>query len=259
MPLTGPVTLNWTWDPTQGGLVMDVITSSITVAPGTVSVAVINAQPNEDIAFTLVGISAPTQTIRADSTGVISNGTLIIPINVEKGTVTVKATGQSTGLFGTDTFQVLTDAPISVTQSPDAAPTLISQTGVIRWVFQDKQTGGLGSYVVPINPTSMTSAQAPPKPLTVDLTTAPNGRPIFYQGSRRPYEWRFTGTCRTEAFFNALNDYYGLKRRFYTIDHFNRAWVTTWEELNLTTVRDVNNPYAHTYEVKALIYGEVQL
>lgn len=110
----------------------------------------------------------------------------------------------------------------------DAAPVAIAAaffSGVRHFVFQDLAPGGLGSYVFPINPTSMTS---PHMEFAINSvhTTAPisEGRFHIYRTRVMAHEWTLTGVCISEEMQETLDSYANLNRRIYIIDHRNRAW-----------------------------------
>lgn len=244
--------VSWTFTPLVPQFTMT-MAETVFERPRNLQPSCLNAAPGEWVTFTIVGYPGETY-MQANSSGVVTGVRVPVLSTIPAGSHTLRA--ETASAEATIGFQILYNSPPRPDPpAADAPPEEVVQTGVTRWVFQDLVTGGLGSYVVPMNPESMTSPHAPPSPITPQWTTAPDGQGILWEGSGRAYEWTFSGTCLTEEHYNKLVAYHQLERKFYVIDHRNRAWIVTWEALNFTHKYVSGFPYAHTYEVTALVYG----
>lgn len=246
-----PITINWQYlaslDEYQHVLTVD--EDVLAVTPGSVEVSLVNLPPGQEVTFTVGGLASPT-VLEADDTGRILRGSVDVP-ELDAGVWTIVATAGSFQAAGTVT--VLEDAPPALTpQAPDAQP--VNPGAGTRWVLQDLQPGGLGSYVFPVNPSRWSEPHTTNR-ITVDRTTSPIGQPIVWMGGNAGEEFVFAGNARTATFVQRLRDYHAINRRFYLIDHRNRAWIVTFDDLDLRPVRDRDFPNAHTYEVKAYCYA----
>lgn len=95
-----------------------------------------------------------------------------------------------------------------------------------HWVFQDllaEVEGGIGSFILPINPSEMSSPHQE-YGMSGRHTTAVTGQFHIFQTGAIPKEWTFAGYCPNQETQEAMEAYRNLNRRFYIIDHHNRAW-----------------------------------
>lgn len=237
--------------------VQELQTTELVTTPSSILTSVVGMDPNENIVFTLVGTGV-VATIQANGSGTLTSISIPIP-ELSPGTFTLTATGAMSGRTDSDTFNVLFTADVRPTDpNADTGATPVPQVGVRKWVLQDPVSGGT-QYVFPINPSSMKPPHAP-RFIDVEHTTSPQGIPVLWEGVSRAHEWEFSGYLQTEAFADALLYFYDLNRRFILIDHRNRAWVVIFDQVDLQPKRNIEEPYAHEYTVKAFIYGEaVQL
>jgi hypothetical protein len=155
------------------------------------------------------------------------------------GTHTLTATQGAA--IGTQTFTIV-NAPESLVEiiAPDAPPTIVPGSvqpdGTRRWVFQDLTPGGLGSWVLPMNPAEMGSP-AFSREFTTKTTTASEevgGQFHVYENAFSPVEWQFSGYCPTKTMREKLEAFHALNRRWYLHDHRGRAWKVTFQDLELT-------------------------
>ena len=134
-------------------------------------------------------------------------------------------------------------APLAspINQPPDALPVEIPgavRHGVRHWVFQDLRptpNGGLGSWVLPISPHEM-SAPHRENTFSSRHTTAraeSGGQFHIFQAGQTMLEWKFSGYAPDEEFCDQLWAYRNLNRRFYVIDHRNRAWKVVFTNLEI--------------------------
>lgn len=224
-------------------LVVEILTPRVVSAPSAISVSVADAMLDEEVVFTILGQTVFRED--PDPSGAIE--LLSIPVPdlksgsthlMQPGTYELVAT-QGTAI-GTAEFTVL-DPPPEVPEilSPDALPNpvpgAIQPNGVRRWVFQDLMPGGLGSWVLPMNPKEMGSP-AFTRELTARTTTADvelGGQFHVYEDAFTPVEWTFTGYAPTPDMQDQLEAYADLNRRWYLHDHRGRAWKVTFQNLEL--------------------------
>jgi hypothetical protein len=260
-----PITVSWRLTAASGLYTITVANTQIQETPGVVMVLLSSAAPNETIALSIEGTSGGsyanvsglglgvTTTILTDELG---SATCTIPVpGVSAGTYQVKAVGSTSGT-AVALFKVLNDAQLPPSAgASDSSYSPVSQTGVIKWVFQDPATGGLGNYIFPINPTTSTDPH-PPKAITWDHTASIAGPNLGWDTAARAAEWKFSGTVLTQAFHDKLVAYAALNHRFWIFDHLNRKWLCTIEQLTLTPKNQPNNYWVHTYDIVALVFKQ---
>lgn len=245
IPIVTPVSIN-------------VLDPDLIRAPTSVQVAVGNADPDEALTFTIDGTTVWTDV--ADSEGYLV-AAIPVPGTTMSGTHTVAVTAAVSGT-DSDTFTVAFDPPANpVVRSPDANPVLVDGSEG-RWVFQDLQPGGLGSWVLPINPTSMTSPFAEKQVAVAHTTAGSSGIHQLAVGPALATPWRVVGYCPDETFYNHLKDYEALPRRIYVIDQRGRAWTVAIESIAVETRRRQNddvapdNDWAGNWTMQAYILDE---
>lgn len=248
---------------TATDLVVIAMDKELKRAPTSLAVSVYGAEADEDLDFKIDGATVATDT--ADADGTVQEISIPVDESVVAGVHTVSVLSAS-AKTGSDTFTVLVD-PIDepVLQGVDTDPVLIPEAlvnGVYKWVLQDLMPGGLGSWVMPINPASMTSPGVE-TPVTVQHTTAVvTGRSHIWQGGSTAVEWSFSGFCPDQDFYEQLQDYASLTRRFYIIDHRSRAWKVAITGLDMVArlrALDENGApldWRHDYTVRAVIYEQ---
>jgi hypothetical protein len=247
----GSGTLSWATEPRPSGLIGLEAEDTIYDTPSWLKVSVLSASADGDVEFRINGVLVHTAT--ADETGSIA--TLSIPVDetVTPGTHTVVALDVDTGQEDSETFTVqsLTVEPGS---DPEPGGPATPATGaVIRWVFELPDPGGM-TFQFPHNPTEMTSPFSQ-RVLNPEHTTSPDGQPIIFEGEPVATEWSATGVVFTQAHYDALEQWHALNRRFFAIDHHERAWWVTLEAVDWTPMRDPSRPWAHRYTLKFLIWG----
>ena len=221
-----------------GDLQIAVLDDRIKRAPSSITVVVDGGRPQMDVNFYLDGLSGPelVLTTSLDTSGGLQPTSITITGDVggAQGTRTVTVQQAALG-GGTDsssaTYEVVKAPAFSPTiQGPDTDPVEIPEAvdvnGVRHWVLQDLlgvMDGGIGSYVMPINPTTMTSPHLE-FALKTHHTTAIDGMFHIFQAGNIPKEWTFTGVADTQEFVEQLEAYRNLNRRFWIIDHHDRAW-----------------------------------
>jgi hypothetical protein len=253
-------------DPVASMLIVELYTPILETVPSAVTVSVVDALGDGDIIFEIDGVEVFR--IEPDSDGGLDLATIPVPdrlggVNVLAGmhTLTVRQ-GIS---MGEVEFEVLNDAdgvPESVgpDAEPVAVPGAVQPNGTLRWVFQDLMPGGLGSWVLPMNPVDM---NPPPlvRALTAETTTASEelgGQFHIYEDSFTPVEWAFSGVCPTKEMRENLEAYHALNRRWYLHDHQGRVWKVVFSSLELmprltTNWQGEETDEFHDYEAVVLV------
>lgn len=251
----GTGTLTWSLAARPSGLIDLQADPFAYDSPSWLRVGVISATEDDDVEFEIDG--TVVLTITTDATGAIPE--LTIPLEgIATGVHTVLARDVFTGQEDAETFTVLDVQPDTDAPTPDDGPTTAATGTVIRWVFELVGVGAM-TYTFPNNPTEMTTPHAA-RVLNPEHTTAADGQPVIFEGEPVPVEWTATGVCFSQAHYDALEQWHALNRRFYVIDHHERAWVVTFESLDWSELRDPSRPWAHRYTMKFYIYdGPVTL
>lgn len=226
-------------------LVLQVSNPEIIAAPASLTVSVFDALAPDDIVFRVDG----REVLRHESDPDGSLELVSVPVPNFKdanqnpimmpGTHTLEVS-QASGI-GTLEFKIL-DEPAGPPEdassdvSPVFVPGSLQPDGTRRWVFQDLMPGGIGSWVLPMNPVDM---ESPPftRELSVKTTTASEevgGQFHIWENDWTPVEWKFNGYCPTEEMREQLEAYDALERRWYLHDHRGRAWKVVSQLLELT-------------------------
>jgi len=232
--------------------------------PATITVAMSNLLPLSVVEFRIDGVLVGTAV--ADVQGDIDAMDLLVDRQFAAGTHTVVGTSTTDAQQSASaTFAVTTSAAsLPALSAADVAASLVPDAalggGHYKWVFQDPKPGGLGSWVMPIGPSGMTSPHVR-KTVAASSTVTAHGRPHVSEGAR-PVEWEFSGFCPDEAFQDQLIAFSELPRRFYVIDHRNRAWVIAIAALDIRPRRRViddagqNQDWYADYTIKAALFSQ---
>lgn len=201
---------------------------------GTLTVFVQGAAPLEDVTFAIGEDPAYTDigVLTADANGDVGPADLFIPDLGVSGDLTLRATSP-TGGFDTITITIPGGAGGTGDPGVDSPPVLIAGSAG-RWVMQDLMPGGIGSWVMPINPKSMSNPHVA-KTVGVRHTTALNtGQYAVAENTPDVVGWTIAGYCPDEAYHDKLTSYAELNRRIYVIDHRGRAWKCAVTGLEIT-------------------------
>lgn len=243
-------------------VVIEILDPVIPQAPTPITVVLVEGYPDTDVEFSIDGTWV--YTARTNSDGYLPPTS----INVSEAlgsagvhTLTAEQPG-AYSMVGSATFTIQKDPILGATyMGPDAQaveiPEAIRPNGTRRWVFQDLLPGGLGSWVMPTNPTENTS---PYLERQYNVATTTTGRPHVSEGGQVPVEWSFSGIAFDEVFAEKLVAYWSLNRRFYVINHRNQAFkvVITNVDLRPRLQRNYNGEYidGHDYTVSALVLDQ---
>lgn len=246
-------------------------------APSSIVVTVDGGRPEQEIQFFMdsgdpVSGQALAYTTTLDVSGSLqpTSLTILADLGGQQGTRTLTAvqTGEvSATISATATYTVQIGPQVyPISQGSDAQaveiPGALTATGR-NWVLQDLLPaidGGIGSYVMPVNPTQMSSPHLE-FALTTHHTTAMTGKYHVFQAGNIAKEWTFSGMAVSQEMVEMLQAYYELNRRFYTIDHRNRAWKTVWTNLEIvprlrTTYNGEVSDWITDYTVTAIVLDQ---
>lgn len=245
---------------------MAILDDEIDQAPSVLTVVIMEGWPDQQIEFEVDGVTVFTTQL--DSEGELPATSVPIPDTVMAGVhvLTVVPLDFPESTIGTS-------APFLVERDPDLIPYIAPQdadpieipeallsTGVRRWVLQDLMPGGLGSWVMPANPDSATPFPAG-RTLSEERTISPTGKFHIRDAMGEPTNWSCTGTYFDRVTQDKLLAYARLNRRWYLIDHRNRAWTVAGLGLDLIPrkrIRDiagVDNDEAGQYTLRCLVLG----
>jgi hypothetical protein len=201
----------------NGELALTILNPDLDRAPTSLTLSLTGGKPMSVVSLAIDGAQVATAT--TDSEGYLAGATIEIDDRWAAGTHTLFAS-QSGSSTATAPF-TLQRGPMVYPKgtSPDTEPV---STAPGRFVLQDLQPGGLGSYVMPKSPARMTSPHAP-RVLGHRATTA--GTLHIHEGGPQPQEWTISGVTTTQDEHDKLRAYAQLRRRFYVIDHRSRAWT----------------------------------
>jgi hypothetical protein len=247
-------------------LQLTVLDPTLYYAPTAVNVVVDGGWPNMPVQFAIDGAVVLTDSL--DSSG--DYGPVSLPVSEAHGaagvhTVSVAGTGTEASVGASGTFTLQRDPhPNPRVVGPDADPIDVpashTATGVRRWVLQDLMPGGLGSWVLPRNPSSMSP---PPirRTLSQQHTTAVNGKFHITEAGIEAHDFTFSGFLRTKDEHDKFLAFRDLKRRIYLIDHRGRAWTVVIVDADLVPRMRIAeddgsfNDWAHDYTINAVIHG----
>lgn len=219
--------------------------------PAYLDVRVGDGEADEIVSFDLYGdagvwIGLATATLDAYG-GVLTS----IPLPaVPTGLYVMQVIG-SVSTTGYAEFTVL-EPPLDDDVDDEASvPDLPEATDDHHWRFVDTTVGSTYEYTMTRNPQKWTN---PSKPLFLehDVTTAPDGNILAWQGADRSWTFEFSGYIDTQAEYEALEFWAGLRRRFWLIDHRNRARYVTFEQFDARPRIVPNKPWAHDYTMRVV-------
>lgn len=257
-------TLTWAFAERVQSVV--VFADDVQQTPGAVKITVTNGTPGQRVTVSIDGQAGTARSVDLDSAGTVIDFMVTIDVALNAGAYTLRVVHPGR-LDATDTFAVLASPDPAPSALPPATPAttvpgslvLVNGRWVRRFVLQDKLAGGLGEYILPRSPTSM-SSPFPDNVLATEATLASDGQIMTWEGARRSKGWTWSGYLDTEVQLTSMLAFQQLNRRFYVIDHRNRSWEVSMETFEPKPVKNVDVPWAHTYEATFLIHeGPVAL
>lgn len=248
-----------------GRLVLEIIDKSVEQAPTAIVVTVSEAIPDEQLIFRIDNVEVAR--VRANGNGTLAMTS--IPVYEEQGAKGVHQLSVSQqGILGdTETFYIERKPNLKPTvRGDDLSPVFVRESlrsnGVRAWVLQDLMPGGLGSWVMPINPEEMDNP-AFERSLSARHTTAlDTGKFHVFEAGHVPLDWSFRGYAPTSQMHRMLRAFGDLKRRFYLHDHRGRAWIVSFTSVDLVprvreqTIYGDLSDWVHDYTVTAVIYNQ---
>lgn len=235
-------------------------------APTSLTVVVSDGYPETDIDFYIDGNLVYTALSNID--GGLAPTTIEVPVSLGAAgshTLTAVQTGSFTG---SDTFTIVQDpALFPIASGADApaveVPGTLTENGTRRWVLQDllpEVDGGIGSYVMPMNPKEMTSPFLEYQ-MTTKHTTALSGQFHVFEGASQSKQWTFSGFCPFQEMHDKLQQYRDLNRRFYIIDHRNRAWVSVIVDIEFSALlrknyNNIETDWGHDYTATVFTFSQ---
>lgn len=223
--------------------------------PAFANVNVGNGDSNEAISFdlydatsTLVAGGLWTETL--DEYGTVETA---VPLPaVLAGTYSLTVVG-TTSTNDSVTFTVDQD-PLPTTEDTQGdqptLPTLVAADSG-RWRLADLTVGKERVYVFERNPARWTNPNRP-NYLEHDVTTAPDGNILAWQGASRSWTFEFSGYLDTQAEYEELEFWSNLRRRFWLIDHRDRVHYVTFDHFDAKARIVPNKPWAHDYTIRVV-------
>lgn len=235
--------------------------SDVVRTPAGLDVVVGNGGNEEVVTFAISDGTTTWGSLLVDGLDEYGTGDFTVPLPaVPAGAYTMSVTGPSS-LAGSLDFTILND-PLSDTPDPgDTAEPVVptvpdglwpEEPGIVHWRLFDTSTNSPAApYTFPRNPKAWTN---PLKPnfLEHDVTSAPDGNVLAWQGADRSWTFEFSGYLDTQAEYEALEFWTNLRRRFWLIDHRNRVHYVTFEHFDAKARIVPNKPWAHDYTVKVV-------
>lgn len=252
--------------PVVPNITIQILDPTLLQAPTSLTVVVFGGFPDQPIDFYIDGVKVWTTDLNSEGNlGPVSIG---VPEELGAMGVHTLVAQQPGSTYGQATFTLRSDpTPVARVRGPDADPVAVPESirpnGTQQWVFQDllpEAQGGIGSYVMPLNPKEMSSPHHF-KQMTSKHTTAITGQYHVWEAEALPREWEFSGYCPTQDMHDKMNAYLELNRRFYVIDHRNRAWKVVFTEIDFKaklyqTFNGEPTIWGHDYVVHALILDQ---
>ena len=119
------------------------------------------------------------------------------------------------------------------------------------WTLTDNSTGSPVVMTFDINPNTFN----PPGRNTnvvVELTTAPNGQTLLYQGRDNSREISFSGAVLTQSFYNKLNTEKDKNYPLVLTDDQGNTWNIIFRTWRWTRLRRFNN-WRFDYETTVIV------
>lgn len=251
-------------------LVVAIANPELNSAPSALTVSVGDALGPEDLIFEIDGYlvfqyptssfgtlefaSIPVPNVRVNNVEVMQPG--VHTLTVKQG---VHSEGSATFTLVNPPEQLVDH--VGPDTDPVPVPGAIQPNSVRRWVFQDLMPGGLGSWVLPMNPADVESPPLAERTLVAQATTASDedgGQFHVYEDPFTPTEWEFGGYCPTAEMRETIEAYHELNRRWYLHDHRGRAWKVTSRDLSMEARRSEYwngelNHEGHDYKMVLLV------
>ena len=249
---TGTGTLTWSVaDRAETGVLGFVVQSEILETPGWLDISLLSAAPDSDVTLALDGGSV-FYTVHTEDNGTFEGSVELPALTVGTHTITAVDSDAQTE---TESFAIVIEPlPADTTPGSSGPTTGISVAPVIHWVLEDPMPSGLTAFTFPINPSEMSSPW-PVKNLRTEHTIHGSGQDILWEGRADPVDWTVKGVVRTQAFYEALEDFHSVNRRIFVIDHHQRAWVVAFDGLTWDKRGGPGDDWFQGYAAKFKVLG----
>lgn len=120
-----------------------------------------------------------------------------------------------------------------------------------KWTLTDNSTGSPVVFTFAINPNEF----EPPgrtSSIVTELTTAPNGTTILFQGRDSSREANFSGAVLTESFYNGLDTQKDKHYPLVLTDDQGNTWNVIFKSWRWTRLRRTNN-WRYDYQATVLV------
>ncbi|GAB3863309.1 hypothetical protein GCM10028801_30630 [Nocardioides maradonensis] len=253
------------FDDGHGGIIgpstvsLAILDDTLDSAPGPLSVNVSGANAGATLTFT-VGVDTVWTDV-ADAYGNLQAATIELPLDLTAGTYSLVVTTVDNGTDSAS-FALSNDSePLPGTLPGDTTPVPTSSAG--QWVFQDLMPSGLGTWTLPVNPSSMTNPHFERNVTTRHATSPSQGQFAVAEAAFVTRPWRITGYYPDQDFYNKLLGFCGIRRRFYVQDHRERIWLvgvqsfTTTPRKRQSDAVSVDNDWAGSYDLTFTLYSQM--
>lgn len=121
-----------------------------------------------------------------------------------------------------------------------------------QWTLTDNSTGSPVVLTFDWNPNEF---EPPGRNTTIsnDLTTAPNGQSIIFQGRDQLRRATFSGKVGTETFFNDLDTWKDKHYPLTLTDDQGQSWTILFQSWRWTRVRTANNQWRYNYTAEVIV------
>lgn len=110
----------------------------------------------------------------------------------------------------------------------------------------------------PRNP-SRWSNPLKPNFLEHDVTSAPDGNILAWEGAEKPWTFEFSGYLDTREEYEELTYWANMRHRFWLVDHRDRIHYVTFEHFDAKARIVPNKPWAHDYTIRVIHFYEQDL
>lgn len=265
--LTTGSPFNYTWAFTSTPNELSVIlVSDVPQVPGALVVNVGNLTPGDTVDFYIdnSGTSALTEDVPDETSilpdwlilGALEEQLLFVSVPVDEtydaGTHVLKIVGATSGT-SVVSFEV-ENGPLDDTlddDGTDVVPTVA--TPVTKWVFRDPVADY--TYTWEVNPLTMSTPWAD-KVITEGHTTANDGQPLEWEGAPKMQTLQLSGTLLTQTQLEAFQHFASINRRIWLIDHYQRGWAVSVEELDAEprTKGQAQYPWIHDWKMTLFVW-----
>lgn len=121
---------------------------------------------------------------------------------------------------------------------------------VVRWTFYDPTVPE--TYTFPINPNDG-GTPGIAKNITTEVTAAPDGSAIIFEGRPSPQTVTFDGTILDQSHLENLITWFSKEHQVRLTDDLGRQYWVYLTSFTPKRVRAATRPWKHTYSAEATI------